>query len=185
MSWELVYFACLGVGLTYALLSVVLGWLFGHGHGDVHLDAGGHLEMGHPHPISGNVIATFLSGFGAAGIIAERAFDWSVTSGLVFSLLAGAALAAAALGVMSLIFSHTQAGSEFRSSDAVGRSAEVITPIPADGVGEVAYLVKGQRELASARIAGHGAAAKGSHVTIETIEGPTAWVRLREPLTRS
>ncbi len=66
-------------------------------------------------------------------------------------MLVGLALAGAAFGVLELIFKQTQAAASSPSRSPSAATAEVITAIPADGAGEVAYVVKGQREQASAR----------------------------------
>lgn len=191
MSAELVYLVSLGLGLAYAVLSAALGWLLGHGHGgDVHLDGhdihigghdihidGGDADAGHPHAASGPIVATFLTGFGGAGTIAEGLLEWSLVPGFAVAVASGLMLAAASLGIMGFVFSRTQAGSEFTAADAVGRVGEVITPIPAGGVGEIAYVVKGQREHAGARAEERAAVAKGTRVIIDKMDGPTAWVR--------
>ncbi len=86
-------------------------------------------------------------------------------------------VAAAAYAILDFIFRETQAGSEFAVGETVGREAEVIVSIPAGGVGEVAYIMRGQREQSSARAIDGAAIPKGSPVVIERVSGPTAYVR--------
>lgn len=173
------YTLCLGVGLGYAFLSAALGWLFDHG-GAVHVDATGHLDAGHISPISGTSIATFVTGFGAGGTLAHHVLGWTVIPGMLLATASGLVLAGAAFAVLEFIFSRTQAGSEYVTDDVVGCDAEVITSIRENGVGEVAYVVKGQRERLSARTRDGGAIAKGSLVVIDSLAGSTAYVRRKE-----
>ena len=176
----LVYIALLLVGLVYAIISGALGWLADLGGGDVHVDVSGHLDAGHPHPVSGTIIATFITGFGAGGVIAHYVLKWSLLAGIGLACLSGLALAGIAFLVLDLIFAHTQAGSEFSLEQMVGVEAEVITAIPeSGGPGEVAYLVKGQREVSPARSVDGSAIRKGSAVVIEKVSGATVHVRAK------
>lgn len=184
MNLELFYTICLAVGLGYAVLSAGLGFLFDHG--DVHVDASGHLDPGHMSPISGTTIATFITGLGAGGTLAHQVLGWTVVPGVLLASFCGVVLAASAWGILELIFSRTQAGSEYTGDDLVGREAEVITPIAAEGIGEIAYIVKGQRERMSARTKDGSPVPKGALVEIEALAGATAYVKRQgEPSTRS
>jgi membrane protein implicated in regulation of membrane protease activity len=170
------YLGLLGFGLTYALLAGVMGWFSDLG-GEIHLDAGGHLEAGTMHPISGTVVATFITGFGAGGTVAHYYLGWSLTAGLGVATATGLVVAAAAFGILEVIFKETQAGSEYSDEEAVGREAEVITSIPAGGTGEVAYMARGQRVQSSARAIDDVAVARGQPVVIEKVSGATVHVR--------
>ncbi len=170
------YLGLLGFGLAYALLAGVMGWFSDLG-GDIHLDAGGHLDAGTMHPISGTVVATFITGFGAGGTVAHYYLGWSLTAGLGLATATGLVVAAAAFGILELIFKETQAGSEYTVEEALGREAEVITSIPAGGTGEVAYMARGQRVQSSARTIDDAAVAKGQLVVIEKVSGSTVYVR--------
>ncbi len=180
MNIGLVYASLFAVGAVYALLMAVVGAFADH-------DFGGHLDgadavggIDQPHPISGTVVATFVTGFGGGGSIAHYFLEWDVLPGLLAAAATGLAMAGAAFAVLEMIFSRTQAGAEFKSSDAVDRLAEVITAVPEDGIGEIAYIVRGQRELAGARASGGGAIKKGTMVVIDRMMGTTAYVRPQE-----
>jgi membrane protein implicated in regulation of membrane protease activity len=179
----LLYVALLVFGVFYALLAGAMGWLSDLGGGEVHVDASGHLDAGHAHPISGTTIATFITGFGAGGTLAHYLLEWGRTGSLVLATVSGLVLATAAFLALDLIFSQTQAGAEFGAEAVVGRTAEVITPIPQDGAGEVAYEVKGQRESAAARSLDGGPLPRGRLVVIEKVTGSTVYVRAAQ--TRS
>ena len=69
MSIGMLYVGLLILGVVYAVIAGALGWLSDLGHADVHMDAGGHLDAGHAHPVSGTTIATFITGFGAVLLV--------------------------------------------------------------------------------------------------------------------
>jgi hypothetical protein len=180
MSIGIFYLCLLLLGLLYALLSGVLGWFADLGHGEIQFDSGGHLEAGSPHPISGTTVATFVTGFGAGGVVAHYGLKWELLAGLGLALVSGFAVAAAAFGVLELIFKQTQAGSEFDVQEMVGREVEVITPIPAGGMGEIACSAKGQREVAAARSIDGSAIGKGRLAVIEKVTASTVYVRVKK-----
>lgn len=180
MSIGLLYVGLLVLGVTYAVISGALGWLADLGEGDVHVDAGGHLDAGHPHPISGTTVATFVTGFGGGGVVAHYMLEWPLLGSLGVAFVSGLALAGAAFGVLELIFKQTLAGGEFALDEAIGREAEVITTIPAGGTGEIAYVVKGQRETAPARALGDVEIAHGRIVIVENVLGAMFHVRPKD-----
>jgi membrane protein implicated in regulation of membrane protease activity len=180
MSVGLVYVGLLIVGVVYAVIAGALGWLADIGGGDAHVDLSGHLDMGHIHPVSGTTIATFITGFGAGGTIAHYVLHWAPLGSAGIAAVSGLLLAGAAYLVLDLIFSQTQAGSEFSAEELSGREAEVITPVPPQGMGEVAFTVRGQREQAAARSAGGVALPRGATVIIEKVVGSTLTVRSKK-----
>jgi membrane protein implicated in regulation of membrane protease activity len=183
MTIGVIYTALLALGIVYALFSAVFGWFADHDFGGVHVDASGHLDAGQPHPISGTILATFITGFGAGGTVAHYHLGWTLFSGLLIATLSGVVLAGTAFLALEFLFSRTQAGGEFSTGEAVGRIAEVITPIAADGIGEVAYSMKGQRERSAARSIDSIEIPRGRSVVIEKFVGATAYVRPREEMS--
>ena len=178
MTIGIIYVGLLVMGVTYALVSGAFGWFSDLGTGDdIHFDASGHLDAGHAHPISGTTIATFITGFGAGGVVAHYLLRWTGLASLATATGSGVVLAVAAYLVLELIFSQTQAGAEHETGEAVGRDAEVVTPIPAGGTGEVAYLARGQREVAPARSVDDREIPRGRPVVIERVVGQTVYVR--------
>jgi len=179
MTLGLIYIGLLGLGVLYALAATVMGWFSDIGGDDITIDADGHLDAGHGHPVSGTTVATFITGFGGGGIIAHYWLQRSTIESLLIATAAGLVLAAAAYGILSVVFRHTQAGSEFRFGDLAGSEAEVTIQIPAGGTGQVAILVKGQRELASARATDGAVIPKNAGVVIERAVGSTLYVKPR------
>jgi hypothetical protein len=179
MSIGIVYVGLLLLGLVYALITGTMGWLSDLGGADVHVDASGHLDAGHAHPISGTTVAAFITGFGGGGCIAHFLLEWKLLGGLGLAAVSGLGVAAAAFGVLELIFKQTQAGAEFAVEEIVGREAEIITPIPAGGAGEIAYTVRGQREVGAARSVDGAAIPRGRRVVIDKVSGATHYVRMQ------
>ncbi len=180
MTIGLIYIALLVLGVGYGLIAGLMGWFSDVFGGDIHVDASGHLDAGHAHPISGTLVATFITGFGGGGVVAEYALGWGLGGGIAFATGSGLALAGIAFVILDLVFKQTQAGSEFRVEDVVGREAEVITTIPEGGAGEVAYMVKGQREMSAAHSLDGKAIPKGRLVVLEKVVGPTVYVRSKD-----
>jgi membrane protein implicated in regulation of membrane protease activity len=180
LSIGLLYVGLLVFGVLFAIASGAMGWLSDLGGGDIHVDASGHLDTGHAHPISGTIVAVFITGFGAGGTLGHYLLHWGMAGSLALATGAGLLLAGAAFLTLDLIFSQTQAGSEFATDALIGRSAEVTTPIPQDGAGEVAFQVKGQRETAAARTVDGAPIPRGRHVVIERVTGSTVYVRSAE-----
>ncbi len=187
MSVGLIYFCLLGLGVLYALMTGVFGWLSDMigGGADVHVDIGGHdvaghldsVDASHAHPISGTTAATFVTGFGGGGVIAHYLLGYSTVPGLFVATGSGLALAFAAYLALDWLFKQTQGGSEYNVDEATGREAEVITAIPAGGIGEIAYQVRGRRENCSARAVDGAEIPKGRIVMIEKTLGNTFYVR--------
>ena len=182
MTIGIFYVSLLVLGFLYSVLSLLSGWISdvgGHFHLDMggHADVPGHADTGNLGPISGTTVATFITGFGGGGVIAHYWLRWSLLGSLGIALGSGIVVAAAAYGILDFIFKETQAGSEFAVGETVGREAEVIVSIPEGGVGEVAYIMRGQREQSSARAVDAAAIPRGSAVVIERVSGPTAYVR--------
>jgi len=180
LSIGLLYVGLLVFGVFFAVMSGAMGWLSDLGGGDIHVDASGHLDAGHAHPISGTIVAVFITGFGAGGTLGHYMMKWGTAGTLALATGAGLVLAGAAFLTLDLIFSQTQAGSEFAPDSMVGRDAEVTTPIPENGMGEITFEMKGQRETASARSIEGIPLSRGRLVVIEKVTGSTVHVRAAE-----
>jgi membrane protein implicated in regulation of membrane protease activity len=180
----LVYAVCFGVGLLFAIVSAFLGHLFG-GH-DVHLDVGtgGHAEAGFQEtgmpglsPFSPTTITAFLTAFGGLGLIftkIEATHSPWVSAPL--ALLGALIIAAGVVWVFGTVFHKVESSSESRMATLVGMTATVITPIPADGVGEIAYVQAGSRYSAPARNDRGVLVASGQTVKIVRVVGTQFYV---------
>jgi len=169
-----IYLICFGVGLLFTFVSGVFGHLFG-GH-DAHVDVGtgGHADAGFDHtgmpglsPFSPTTICSFITAFGGFGMIFSRIpATQPLFISIPLSLLGGLIIASGVLWLFGAIFHNTQSSSESRLVTLVGKTATVITPIPADGVGEIAYIDGGSRYTAPARETSGASVGNGQTVKI-------------------
>ncbi len=180
----MIYGICLVVGLTFTLISVMAGHFFG-GH-DTHVaGSGGHVEAGADSSdapgisiFSPTIIASFITAFGGFGLIFTQFPKTSnAPISAPLSLVGGLAVAGAVLVFLRSVFRHTQSSSESHVAQLVGAEANVITPIPENGVGEIAYVVGGTRYSAPARGENNAAVANGKTVKITRIVGTQFYVQ--------
>jgi len=182
MSTFFAYLFCLVVGFVFLLGSAIFGHIFGdHGHVE---GSGGHAEAGADSSdapgislLSPIVMAAFVTGFGAFGIILSQ---FHATKSPVISVpvsLGGAFVVAYSLvGVLRKVIRAADSSSESQVATLAGHIATVITPIPAGGVGEIAYVQSGTRYTAPAREENQLPVASGSAVTITRIVGSQFYV---------
>ena len=178
----IIYGICLVVGLVFTLISVTFGHFFGHGG---HVDgSGGHVEAGADASdapgisiFSPTIIASFITAFGGFGLIFSQ---FGVTSrtelSAPLSLLGGGVVAGGVLMFLRSVLRHTQSSSESHVAKLIGAEANVITPIPENGVGEIAYVVGETRYSAPARAENNVAVATGKTVKITRIVGTQFYV---------
>ena len=181
------YIGCLAVGLLFTIISAALGHFFG-GH-DAHagdVGTGGHAEAGYDQTgmpgisfFSPTVLACFVTAFGACGIILTKVeATKSVWISAPISAVAGLIIACITFVLFNYMFNKTQSSSESRVATLVGHTASIITPIPANGVGEIAYVQGGARYTAPARTEGGTPVAAGKPVRITRIAGTQYFVEI-------
>jgi membrane protein implicated in regulation of membrane protease activity len=179
----IIYTACLALGLLFAIISAFAGHLFG-GHDGGDIGTGGHAEAGYDHSgvpgisfFSPTVLACFVTAFGACGLVlSHNESTRSVWISAPLSSIAGAVMAFLALVLFNWMFSKTQSSSESRVASLMGQTASIITPIPQNGVGEIAYVQGGSRYTAPARTETGAPVAAGKPVRITSIVGTTYYV---------
>jgi membrane protein implicated in regulation of membrane protease activity len=76
------------------------------------------------------------------------------------------------------IFKKTQSSSEPRVATLIGHTASIVTPIPSNGVGEIAYVHGGARYTAPARTEQGTPISAGKPVRITRIAGSDYFVEL-------
>jgi len=178
----MIYTACLALGLLFTIISAALGHMFG-GH-DGGVGTGGHAEAGYDNSgvpgvsfFSPTVIACFVTAFGACGLILSHIESTqSVWISAPISALAGGVMALIAFLIFNWMFRQTQSSSESRVASLVGQVASIITPIPANGVGEIAYVQGGTRYTAPARTEDGGPVSAGKPVRITRVVGTQYFV---------
>jgi len=181
----MIYLTCLVVGLVFTLVSAVAGHLFGgHGGGDV--GTGGHAEAGFDQSgvpgisfFSPTVMASFVTAFGACGLILQSipatSSHW-VSAPL--SALAGVIIALLVFWLFNAMFRKTESSSESHVSSLVGQAASIVTPIPENAVGEIAYVQGGTRYTAPARAADGKFVSASKSVRITKIVGTQFFVEV-------
>ena len=182
----IIYIGCLALGLIFTIVSALFGHVLG-GH-DAHVDigTGGHAEAGldtHGTPglsfFSPTVLASFVTAFGAFGIVCshiERTINVGVSAPL--SAVSGGIVAWVVFLIFNTVFKKTQSSSESQIASMPGMVAAIITPIPANGVGEIAYVQGGSRYTAPARTESGAAIAAGKSVRISRVVGTQFYVEL-------
>jgi membrane-bound ClpP family serine protease len=93
------------------------------------------------------------------------------------SILGGLFIAAGVFFMFEAFFRRLQSSSESKVATLLGQSATIITPIPENGVGEIAYVQAGTRYSAPARNEGGAAIANGQSVKIVRIVGTQFYVQ--------
>lgn len=194
-----IYFALLGIGIIYAVIILIAGGLheihvphLDIGVGDV--DIGGHhlpevpfhLDLDHaPSFDHGDVgvpslspitIASFITAFGSFGLLAVYLFNVSDKVSLLWAGGGGLVVAIIAHFAFGYFLIAPQGSSEVTARDIIGLTAEVITPIPAKGVGQIAFVAQGRRVTSSARSTGGVPVPKGAFVSIQNFTGSVAVV---------
>jgi membrane-bound ClpP family serine protease len=188
----IIYTACLALGLMFTIISAMLGHFFGgHDVGGHDIGTGGHAEAGYDHSgvpgvsfFSPTVLACFVTAFGACGLILEHIDKTrSVWISAPISAVAGLIMAGIAFFLFNAMFKATQSSSESRVASLVGKPASIITPIPANGVGEIAYIQGGTRYTAPARTESGVAVPSGRPVRITRVVGTEYFVELMDAQT--
>src|SRR5215472_9819343 len=180
----IIYTVCLALGLLFTIISAIAGHMFG-GH-DGGVGTGGHAEAGYDHSgvpgvsfFSPTVLACFVTAFGACGLILTHIeATRSVWISAPISAVAGTIMAFLTLVIFNWMFSKTQSSSESRVASLMGQTASIITPIPANGVGEIAYVQGGSRYTAPARTETGAAVEAGKPVRITRVVGTQYYVEV-------
>jgi len=181
----IIYIACLALGLLFTMVSAVAGHFFGgHDHVGGDLGTGGHAEAGYDHSgvpgisfFSPTVLSCFVTAFGACGIILTKVGS-PVWVSAPISAVAGVIMAGLAFLLFNWMFQQTQSSSESKVSSLVGQTASIITPIPENGVGQIAYVQGGSRYNAPARTENGTPVNSGKLVRITRIVGTDFFVEL-------
>jgi len=203
---SIVYLILFLIGLGFAIISFIMSGLghFGTGHeadmsghdvgtGSHDIDISGNdMNIGdhsldiHTHdgssgihlsPVSPITIAMFVTAFGGVGFILHQLPGGSLIFSIPLALISGFGIAAGAFYVLYKIFSIAQADSNYSRESVLDLEAEVITTIPADGVGEIAYTAKGSRYSTPARSEEGKAIAKHKIVSMTKVVGNIFYVK--------
>ena len=152
---DIVYWATFFLGLGFAVISALMSGVFsggaeahvGAGH-DVHATAGDSVHFPLLSPVT---LAMFVASFGGSGLIYKHALQLDPVAHVALAAVTAIVVALAVAWLFYKIFGMTQGSSEAKVSELVGTEAEIITAIPADGMGEIAYVAMQTRYNGPAR----------------------------------
>jgi membrane protein implicated in regulation of membrane protease activity len=162
-------------GLGWAVVSFLLGHLGGDAGGH-DADAGGAHAGGHDHDadheglplLSPTVLAGAAAGFGFTGL-GLRATGAPALLHLPLAAGAGAGLAFLLALFLAKAVRGMEATTSVTAADVEGLEAEVIVPIPAGGLGEIAFVAGGSRMIAPARDHAGAAHPRGARVLVTRV----------------
>jgi membrane-bound ClpP family serine protease len=177
----IIYAVCLVVGVGFAVFSAIAGHFGGHDHA---LGTGGHAEAGFDHsglpgisPFSPTFIACFATAFGALGFIfSSIKATQSPWVSAPLAAFGGFCIAAIVFSIFESAFRKTESSSECQVATLVGQTASIVTPIPENGVGEIAYVRANTRYTAPARSEHGKSIGPGQAVRITRIVGTQFFV---------
>ncbi len=202
----IIYLSLLGVGILYAIFILIGTELHGihlphlphlpdldlhvDGH-DIGMDAG--TDIGHAGPeidssamkipsLSPITVASFVTAFGAFGLIGLGLFNASTKGSLAWAVGGGLVIAVIAHFAFGYFLISPQGSSEVRMRDILGSQAEVITPIPGDSVGEIALVAQGGRITYTAKSINHQVIPRGTTVVVDKVIGGVAIVHPQDDL---
>lgn len=171
-----VYIGCLTFGVLYTVLSIVLG-SHGFEHGGIdHGGLQGQDADDMPSPLNPVVIAGAIAAFGAAGVVGKAGFGMGELASAAFSAVCAAAAGTAVFFGIVKFFYRAKANTHFSEKNLINSEAEVLTPIPAQGVGEIVYNMNGMRNSLPAMSKHNEFLGRGETVIIQSIENHTAFV---------
>ncbi|MGE5327942.1 MAG: hypothetical protein ACM3KR_00335 [Deltaproteobacteria bacterium] len=166
-----IYIGCLSFGLFYSLLAVFLG-----GHGGIDSHDIGHGGTDGISPLKPIVIATFITLFGGFGIIGHFMSSIAAIFVFIFALAMGLLGAAVIFYTVVVPMYKCQSNSLISNESITNILADVITPIPVEGLGEVAYIAGGSKYTSPAKSLNQEEILKGTQVVIICIKDNIAEV---------
>jgi hypothetical protein len=188
------------LGFLFTVISAVMSGAFGHAFGEgsafdahgTHVgqmggDVGPSAAEGSPEvgwaqhelatfsPLSPTTISAFVTAAGGMGYLSLARWEWGPWASGLLALASGLVFAALLFGILYFVFAASQGSSVVHVASLVGVEAEVSLAIPSQGLGEVAYVQKGQRNTMQARCADAAAVPRGAKVVIKSVS-PTVFV---------
>jgi membrane protein implicated in regulation of membrane protease activity len=128
-------------------------------------------------PFSPLVIAFFLTCFGAVGIMCTSLGGIFLKLALPASMVSGFILAWLLIMAFNKLLGGLHSSSEIRLASLVGCEAEVTVAVPETGVGEIAFVAMGSRNVGAARSDDQTPIARFTAVRISRVVGSTFFVR--------
>lgn len=174
---NLLYAAAVLISFVFAMMALI-----GAGVGDVldfdidaDVDADADFDF---LSISPFALAMFGAAFGLTGLVTRLSFDMGAAPSLFWATACGLIVGALAQALFLYVLSPSKSSHYSLPDVAVGRDAEVIITIPAEGLGTIALDTVSGRVTLGARSSAGKEIAKGQAVTVEKVTGRAAVVRL-------
>jgi membrane protein implicated in regulation of membrane protease activity len=123
--------------------------------------------------LSPMTIASFVTSFGGLGLIATQLLAIRDTLSLVFAAVGATLISAGMFFFYSQVLVAGQGSSAVQLGGIKGKQAEIIIPVPKNGLGQVAFVTQGTRTTWSARSADGEPIPRGTIVTIQAVTGNT------------
>ena len=127
-------------------------------------------------PLSPITIASFVTSFGGLGLMGTQLLSISEPSSLFLAGVGAAAIAGGMFLFYSRVLVAGQGSSAVQLGNVGGKKAEIITPVPKNGLGQVALVTRGTRTTWAARSVDGEPIPRGAVVTIKAVTGSTAIV---------
>jgi len=174
-----IFIAIMTVGVTYLLISIVLGDLIDFDTDtdvDTSLDGDGAEARG----LSCSVISVFLAGFGAVGLLGSLSgfpLIPSIIAGVVFGIILGRSMTAILQYVMR------QQSNDLLTTDAlIGSFARVTVDIPAGQTGEALVESDTVIKYATKAVSDEVILKKGDYVEIIDVKNGRIYVKKKHHL---
>ena len=127
MDWAVtLYVVCIGFGLVYAICMLLFSDILGHWLG--------HIEIPVLQPVT---LVSGVTAFGGSGLLLTQASSFSPEMIMLLAVVAGAAIAVLSYFVWVEPMERAETTIGYSIQELVGQTGEVLTAIPADGVGEI------------------------------------------------
>jgi membrane protein implicated in regulation of membrane protease activity len=149
----------------------------GPGHGDVIGISAEAQHMPQASVLNTLTVLVFIAFFGLAGLFAVWVLRLPPVPSLAFALPVGLIASAAEFVLYVKVFVKAQGSSEATMQEILGCEAEVITSIPAEHTGEVAYVIKGSRYNSPATSEEKEDLPSGTRVRVVNTQGGVLVVR--------
>jgi membrane protein implicated in regulation of membrane protease activity len=169
----IVYGTVAAVGFLFLLVMLFVGEIFGGDHEigthDVSVEHADADHGGGPSIFSARIMASFVTAFGAGGVVA-RYYNLTHPASSGVGVVSGLVLSTIVYQFAKFLYSQ-QASSGVKMSSLVGQSAEVSVAIPVGGLGQIVITYGGERSEHVARAADGRALTRGAEVVITGLRG--------------
>lgn len=124
--WDIIYLVCMFTGLVYTLITLFFG--------DAASEWMAQTELPVLQPI---LLVSGLTAFGASGFLLTRFSSFSPLMTAAIAVLAGIVIAVAAYFTWIKPMENAESSVGYSMQQLTGMIGEVLTTVPADGLGEV------------------------------------------------